>query len=147
MWPLHHHLERGNVKIASAAPALLAILSDAFDQEKVKDFTACNHWCLNVVSALESAAASVAADMPPVILLDRDLAGQDWRDTVRMLASHRPAPAVILASHVLDQYLFTEVVHHGGYDVISKPLQVDELRRILGLAFSFWKNQGTKAFS
>src|SRR5689334_11052738 len=116
MWPLHHRLERGRFKVGSARPTLLAILSDAADQEKVKQFTGCNHWRLNVLSALESAAASVAADMPPVILLDRDLAGQDWRETVRMLASYRPAPAVILASHVLDQYLFTEVVHHGGYD-------------------------------
>lgn len=141
MWPLHHRLERAGIKNASVHPALLAILADAPDQEKVKEFTGCNHWGLNLVSAVESAAASVGAEMPPVVLLDRDVAGQDWRESVRMLSSSRPAPAVILASHVVDQYLFTELVHHGGYDVISKPLQVDELRRALGLAFSFWKNQ------
>lgn len=148
MWPLHHNRQESrSISNSSAAPALLAILSDPSDRDAVKQFTGRNHWGLNVVTALESAAVSVAAEMPPVILLDRDLAGQDWRETVRMLASQPPAPAVILASHVVDQYLFTEVVHHGGYDVISKPFRVDELRRALGLAFSFWKNKNAKTVS
>jgi len=148
MWPLHHHRhESGRNGQSSAVPALLAILSDGSDQHVVKQFTDSNQWDLNAVSAVEDAAPSVGAEVSPVILLDRDLAGQDWRDTVRMLASHPSAPAVILVSHVVDQYLFTEVVHHGGYDVISKPLQVDELRRALGLAFTFWKNKSAKSFS
>ena len=85
-------------------------------------------------------------ELPSVILLDRAIAGQDWRDAVRMLASHPLLRAVILASPVVDHYLFTEVVHHGGYDVISTPLQLDELRRTLGLAFSVLEKQDPQEF-
>jgi DNA-binding NtrC family response regulator len=148
MWPLHHHRQESrDISNSSAAPALLAILADPSDRDLVRQFTDRNQWGLNVVAAVEHAAVSTWIEVSPVILLDRDLAGQDWRSTVRMLAAHTPAPSVILASPVLDSYLFSEVVHHGGYDVISKPLQLDELRRMLGLAFSFWKNQASKTSS
>lgn len=107
-------------------------------------FAASSHWDLHVLPAAEPAANSLLGEMIPVILLDRDLAGPDWRIAVQTFASHTPKPSIVLASSVIDHYLFTEVVHHGGYDVISKPLHADELRRTLGLAFSFWKNQVQK---
>ena len=148
MWPLHHHRQANRtVSESSSGPALLAILSDPGDQHAVKEFTCHNHWDLNVVSSMEQAIVSTSLELPSVVLLDRAIADQDWRKTVRMLASHASAPSVILASPVVDHYLFTEVVHHGGYDVISTPLQLDELRRTLGLAFSFWKNQIPKSSS
>jgi DNA-binding NtrC family response regulator len=51
---------------------------------------------------------------------------------------------VILASSVSDHYLFEELIHQGGYDVIAKPLKLEELRRITRLALTFWKNRAIR---
>jgi DNA-binding NtrC family response regulator len=146
MWPLNHHhrQESRSVKVPAATPRLLAVLTDVSDQEAVKEFAASSNWDLHAIPTVERAAISLSGEVVSVILLDRDLAGPDWRVAVQAFASLTPKPSIILASSVVDHYLFTEVVHHGGYDVISKPLHADELRRILGLAFSFWKNRVLK---
>jgi FixJ family two-component response regulator len=79
----------------------------------------------------------------PIIIWDRDLPCEDWRDVVHMLASLPQRPCVLFLSRVVDDYLWNEVVRVGGYDVLSKPLKDAEVLRAVRLAWSYWASTAT----
>jgi DNA-binding NtrC family response regulator len=117
MWPLNHSRHP-----AESAPELLAVLSSPGERQLVAGLSQDNGWKLIIAETLEQARLRIADKRLAVVLLDRDLAESDWRTMVRSFTSLSPAPCVILASSVSDHYLFEELIHQGGYDVIAKPL-------------------------
>jgi DNA-binding response OmpR family regulator len=78
---------------------------------------------------------------PAIILLDRDVAGGDWRHAVSSLSSSSAGTCVLLISKVADEYLWNEVVSYGGYDLIPKPLSEKDLCRAIKLAWSYWNGR------
>jgi DNA-binding response OmpR family regulator len=142
MWPLRSHPDQGRtLQDTHRFPEVLAILGNSRDQTTVTDFATGSHWGLTIVNTLEQASRLATEKMTSIILLDRDLAGNGWRSTVHRLSRNQFKPCIILASSVVDPYLFDELVSQGGFDIVAKPIRADELRRIGHLAFAFWKNR------
>ncbi len=148
MWPLRsqRHAPR-HVKTSDGPPEMLAIMKSSQDQAALANFARSNGWDLTMLNTLPEASALSAKPNTAVIILDRDLTENDWRPAVHSFAQHRPAPCIILASSVLDEYLFDEIVKQGGFDIVAKPIRPDELRRIGGLAVTFWKNRSASRSS
>ena len=44
-----------------------------------------------------------------------------------------PPPVVVIATNA-DEWLWAEVLNHGGYDVVERPLERKEMARVLGSA-------------
>ena len=82
---------------------------------------------------------SVAEPAFPIILYDRDYADGPWQESVRSLSAARTRTCVILVSGVMDQYLWDEVVHHGGFDVLTRPFQKRAVLSMLEFALAHWK--------
>ena len=55
-----------------------------------------------------------------------------------------PKSCVVLVSPVNDEYLWQEVIQYGGFDVITKPFQSDQIRRHIDHAWLFWKSDLTQ---
>ena len=122
------------------------------DRATVRTFASKGGYHVTVLSSLDEAKESSTGLNAALVILDRDLPDrdstkQDWRPTVRSFAQHDPVPAIILVSAVIDDYLFDELVKQGGFDIMPKPLHPDELRRICGLALTFWKNRLARKLS
>lgn len=98
-------------------------------------------WSLTITETLEEALTAIRATPTVVVILDRDLAGPDWRPSLRRLASEANCPSVILASQVVDDYLLEEVIQHGGYDVIAKPFREQEVTHTVEFAWSATKSR------
>ncbi|HEX5432421.1 MAG TPA: response regulator, partial [Bryobacteraceae bacterium] len=98
-----------------------------------------NGWDLVLSETCEDARADLIRLKPQIVLCDRDLPGADWRDVVQALASVRGCGCIILLSRVADDPLWNEVVHRGGYEVLSKPLREDHVRRAVKLASAYWE--------
>lgn len=81
----------------------------------------------------------------PVILYDRDWPNAEWRTTVHSFATSEQRPCVILMSRVADEYLWQELIHWGGHDLVTKPLRAEDVSRTLKLALSYWKSARTTA--
>lgn len=75
-----------------------------------------------------------------VVLCDRDIPDTSWRTAIEDLARVAPRSCVVLVSPVNDEYLWQEVVQHGGFDVIIKPFRSDQIRRRIDHAWLFWKS-------
>jgi FixJ family two-component response regulator len=123
-------------KAAQGSIAVAALVMDERDRASLSTLEVQDQWHLrfednhswNALSKLES----------PIIIWDRDLSSEDWRQVVHMLASLPQKPCVLLLSRVVDDYLWNEVVRVGGYDVLSKPLKEMEVLRVVRLAWSYW---------
>ncbi|HEY6347554.1 MAG TPA: hypothetical protein VIY49_39190 [Bryobacteraceae bacterium] len=87
--------------------------------------------------SLENAYHLMKTFGAPVVLLDRDWPGTDWRDTVHKFASAGSGPCVILLSAVADDHLWEVVVRCGGYDALAKPLQAQAVARVIKRALAY----------
>jgi CheY-like chemotaxis protein len=96
---------------------------------------------VHFVESFEEACAVAKRLTVPVILLDRDWPGTDWRVILQSLAASTHPACVISVSSVADDNLLQEVVRLRGYDVLPKPLREDTVARVLKLAVSYWASQ------
>ena len=97
-------------------------------------------WDAHFVDTCRDASEVANRLKAPIILCDRDLPGMEWRDAVQALARSPHGACVILISKVVDDYLWNEVAHKGGHDVLSKPLPKDDVVRAVKLAWSYWNS-------
>ena len=92
-------------------------------------------WPTSRVSCLRNARRLLERDLVRVIVCERGLADGTWRDVLDLAAWRPHPPPVIVTSRLADEYLWAEVLNLGGYDVLAKPLDRDEARRVIGLAW------------
>ena len=81
---------------------------------------------------------------PRVVVCERDLPDGSWRDVLEVTASLPGPPPVIVTSRLADEYLWAEVLNLGGYDVLAKPLDRQEVTRTLNLAWGVGQTSGTR---
>jgi len=117
---------------------LLAIMQGSEECESLRRIADHLRWRLSIVASLDEAVALLGEEPLPLVICDRDLPGGDWRPIVAQIAARRDVLCVVLASSVVDDYLWDEVIQQRGYDVISKPFEADQLRRAVTFAWS-WK--------
>jgi len=122
------------------APALsiVAMVADEEDRKRLANIAGRKQLQVRFADGREEAWVIANQLDAPVILCDRDLPATEWRDLVQLFASARHRPSVILISRVVDEYLRQEVILHGGYDVVAKPLREDDVVRSVRLAWSYW---------
>ena len=120
---------------------VLAIAREDLDRNSLAAFSVRGQWDLVLTRSCEEALEALKKMRAAVILCDRDLPGLDWRDALEKLSAARPDCPIVLTSSVNDEYLWDEVIHKGGYDVLSKPLQEDLTVRAVNLAWSYSKER------
>ena len=93
-------------------------------------------WGIRTADGLPEAIALLNSQAIPIVVFDRDFPGLDWREAVQQLATGPSPRCVILASFVADDYLWEEVIHLGGYDVLPKPFRESEVIHTIEFAFA-----------
>jgi DNA-binding NtrC family response regulator len=86
------------------------------------------------VYCCREAITAIAEHDPDVVLCEAYLPDGDWRDLLENLSHRRNPPCLIVTSRVADEYLWAEVLNLGGYDVLAKPFDAEEVCRVVGLA-------------
>jgi DNA-binding NtrC family response regulator len=131
--------------MSNAQPSLLAILPSTAERHAIRSLAERHGWRLTLAEALERSTSDLAARHSGLLLYDRDTPGFEWREAIALLAWSSPSSCIILVSSVVDQYLWQEVVHLGGYDVVTKPLNAEALAHTVGLAWSYYCHKVTKS--
>ena len=138
--------KNGSVTWLSSAPAsrssmgpntVVGLVTSSEDRRLLSGICSRNGWNLILQDTCEEARIGLHRLKSPVVLCDRDLPGQGWRETVEELASSPHRACIILVSGVVDTYLWNEVARTGGFDVLSKPLREEDVVRAVRLALSY----------
>jgi DNA-binding NtrC family response regulator len=115
---------------------LLIVTSRA---EDVEDLTSMLHdtpWELTDASHLEDPSTALKGAAVPIMLFDRDAADAGWQTAMRRLIKTRRGACVVLLSSVADQYLWDEVVHQGGFELLTRPFRKEQVLSTLMFAYA-----------
>jgi DNA-binding NtrC family response regulator len=118
---------------------VVALIVDAQDRCVLANTSGHQTWEVHFAESCEQALASAKRLAAPVILVDRDWPGMEWRTAVANLAAVPHRACVVLLSGVADSYLWHELIRRDGYDILPKPLRADDVSRVVKLALSYWK--------
>ncbi len=97
-----------------------------------------------LIDASQDPSASLKAAAVPILLFDRDTAGACWQVSMRRLVKSRRGVCVVLLSNVSDQYLWDEVVQHGGFDLLARPFRKEQVLSTLMFAYAHCKTPWPK---
>ena len=105
-----------------------------------------SNWTLLTASTIaESLRLLHDADVS-VVLCERELPDGTWKDLLESIATATTfSPRVIVTSADADNYLWSEVLKRGGFDVLLKPVEPQELFRVASLANRSWREQARTA--
>jgi len=120
------------------APLRILVLSkfleDRFPLERLADE---HGWELRFINSPQLGFRLLANSVFDVILCDCNQTGYPWREVLDRLSADSPRSCILLISAVNDDYLWGEVIRHGGYDVVTRPLREESLLRAIQAAGRF----------
>lgn len=123
----------------SDLPRVLVISAFDHDQKFFAGLHTAGTWNITLTCNVDRAIELLAHNDFSIIVYDRDLPGWEWREVLIRLRTWAPRTAVVLMSRVIDNFLWKEVLSHGGYDLLPKPLDQDTADRVLRRAWYYWK--------
>ncbi len=95
-------------------------------------------WTLQPCSGLESALPIVRQRQFSIIVSERDLSPGTWQKVLAAINELPNPPLLIVTSRLADERLWGEVLDLGGWDVLSKPFNAEEVRRVFNIAWLHW---------
>lgn len=126
-------------RIAPPSPIpIVVLIVDDQDRRVVSNTSRHQTWEAYFAESCEHVSSMASRMAAPIILLDRDWLGTEWRAAVQSFAALPHHPCIVLVSGVRDAYLWQELVRRGGYDILPKPIQADDVSRVVKLATSYW---------
>jgi len=128
-----------DLNVNSSFLTIMCLLSESADKSVLINLAQRSQWSILLAENISHALEICQRSDPQIIFLDRDFPDQDWRKSIASLAASSSA-CIILASKVLDDHLWSDVVCNGGYEILPKPLREDEVSRTVNLARTYWKS-------
>ena len=91
-------------------------------------------WLVQSARSVRQAGRLLASLPIKVVLTERILQDGTWSDVLDIAAAGPWPPPVIVGSHDADERMWAEVLSLGGYDVLLKPFEPTEAKRVVELA-------------
>jgi DNA-binding NtrC family response regulator len=93
-------------------------------------------WELIGVSNLKDAVNALHRVTAPIVLLDQDLDGHPWQNSVAMLTRARRRTRVTLLATAGGPQLCAEVAREGGFDLLTRPFDREQVYTTLICAYA-----------
>jgi len=120
-------------------PAVLAVSPLPADRLQLRAILSQGSWKLHEASTCGEAVAFLRDHSVPVLLSDRDHADGNWEELLNAMATLSAPPKLIVFSRLADESFWAEVLNMGGFDVLMKPFQPEEVLRVTFAAWSHWE--------
>jgi len=124
---------------------VVALLANEQDRYAVSSVSRFESLDLHFAESCQEAGTLSRRLTAPVVLLDRDWPGSEWKSSAESLASSKHGACIILVSAGADDSLWEELIRLGGYDVLAKPLRAEKVARTIKLALSYWASATRQA--
>lgn len=93
------------------------------------------------------AVSILCRDRIAVIVCEQDLPDGKWKDLLSQIAPLTDPPCLIVTSRLADELLWAEVLNLGGYDVLAKPFDANEVFRVVSLACEHWEREHGRGYA
>ena len=75
------------------------------------------------------------------ILCEHDLSTGSWKELLDFAERLPAPPPVVVTSRLADERMWAEVLNLGGYDVLARPFNGEEVIRTVTSAWSLWQHR------
>jgi len=120
---------------------LLAIRDHSRDSLTLESIFIHTNWLVHWVADAHEAMLFLADHPVPVLVSPDELPDGAWNDLLASTEELPAPPKVLVYSGRADRGLGSEVLDAGGYDLLSTPLQRDEVLRAISLACRAWRDE------
>ena len=100
-----------------------------------------SYWKPHKSLSLESALTALQQNQIPIVISESNLLPGTWKDMLARIKLLPRPPLLIVTSRHADEYLWTEALNLGAYDVVAKPFDPHELIGIVSLAWATLERQ------
>jgi len=124
-----------------------ALLVGEFAEERVllqEIFRKCG-WRLFEASDRRRALHSLERNPIRVVIAETSLPAWDWRKVLHDLRKLPVPPQLVVTSRTADDHLWAEVLNIGGFDVLARPLDPDEVERVIASASRHFETRHLRA--
>ena len=94
-----------------------------------------SEWRIQTLTSFRSAVSVLGKDGPHIVVCEKNLGNDSWRDLLDPMRQLPDPPALIVASRTADEYLWAEALNLGAYDVLAAPFEPAEVVRVLSSAW------------
>jgi DNA-binding NtrC family response regulator len=98
-------------------------------------------WTVIASATVASALSLLREIVIPVVICDCDLSSGAWGEMLDHIALLPDAPLLIVTSRLADERLWAEALNLGAWDVLAKPFDADEVKRVVGIAGRHWQDR------
>jgi len=120
---------------------LLAIRARSRDCLSLQSILIHTNWRVHWVADRHEAMLFLRDHPVPVLVCPEELPDATWRDLLAATYELTSPPKVLVYSDRADQNLGNRILDAGGYDLLSTPLQRDEVLRAISLACRTWREE------
>jgi DNA-binding NtrC family response regulator len=127
-----------------AAPVILTLSPYSEDSDFLSRlFSALDRPTFSAVSLADG--MRVLSNHPvAVVITDVALEDATWSDVLDAVTHLETPPLLIVTSRHADEALWAEVLNVGGYDLLMKPFDVDEVSRTVSMAALRWNLEAAR---
>ena len=118
--------------------SILLVSPFAEDYSNLKSFFHTSGWKIIRCNGASQALQQLTSERIELVICERDLTDGNWKTILAGAEAMEPAPLVLVVSAHADESLWAEVLNLGGYDVLLKPFDRNEVNRVIAMAWRFW---------
>lgn len=119
-----------------------ALLVGQYDTDRllVRDVFRNSGWRLFEARDRRQAWRILTESLIQVVITESSLPKGNWKHLLSDLRRLPRAPQLVVTSRIADDRLWSEVLNLGGYDVLARPFEAEELLRVVEAAGrAFWR--------
>jgi DNA-binding NtrC family response regulator len=120
--------------VEGPAHVVLSISPFAEDHAVLQQILGRARWQVEAADCCEAAFRLLRSHPVSVIVTNDALPDGDWVRVLLHTQTQSRPPKLIVASRHADERLWAEALNLGGYDVLIKPFEAEEVRRVVSLA-------------
>ena len=124
---------------------LLCVSPFQEDHQSLGHILADRNWTVHHASTLCGARNLLRDHSYSLIVCERDMPPDTWKDVLVEVASLPKPPFFIVTSLHADDSLWAEALNWGAYDVLMKPFQNTEVVRAVNMASLHWNYRNPPA--
>lgn len=127
----------GHVRLTS----LLSVSPVGADHDALQQLLRPDRWTVYKARTLGAALVILTTKQFPVVVCESDLGQGSWREMLAQMVRVENSPSLVVTSRLADERMWVDALTLGAYDVLAKPFDARELKRVIGLAWRDWRDR------
>jgi DNA-binding NtrC family response regulator len=133
--PASHQADTGSgsaIRLVEPRARILSVSANRADHAILRRIVEPARWRFAAADTCDAAIRELRRRPARVVFCESILPDGTWKDLLDRVSLLDDQPRFAVISGNADELLWFEVLDRGGYDVLSKPLDEDEVRNVLG---------------